>query len=164
MGPDRVRERDAVGVGQLPELDLVAHRARGRARAEQRAAEARAFLVGPADEPDRYRRPPLFRDPPQHLGAGDDVQRAVEPAAVRHRVEVPADDQRPLGVAGQRPPLVARLVELHLDPVELPGHPVLGLHPRVRPGHTLGAVLVAGQLLQLAELGDGAAWVERHAR
>ena len=53
---DRIGQRDAVGVGQLPQLVLVAHRARGRARAEQRAAEARPFLVGPADEPDRDRR------------------------------------------------------------------------------------------------------------
>ena len=55
-----------------------------------------------------------------------------------------------------------RLVELHLDPVELAGHPVLGLHPRVRPGHALSAVGVSGQLLQLAKLGDGSLRVERH--
>ena len=42
------------------QLVLVGHRARGRARAEERAAEARALLVGPVDEPhgDRRRRPP----------------------------------------------------------------------------------------------------------
>ena len=67
-----------------------------------------------------------------------------------------------VGGAGHRPPLVARLVELHLDPVELARHPLLGLHPGVRPGHALRAVLVAGQLLQLAQLGDGSLRVERH--
>ena len=34
----------------------------------------------------------------------------------------------------------ARLVELHRDPVELAGHPVLGLYPRVRPRHALSPV------------------------
>ena len=64
--------------------------------------------------------------------------------------------------ARNRPPLVARLVELHLDPVELAGHPVLGLHPGVRPGHALSPVRVSGQLLQLAKLGDGSLRVESH--
>ena len=57
-----------------------------------------------------------------------------------------------------------RLVELHLDPVELAGHPVLGLHPRVRPGHALRPVRVPGQLLELAKLGDGSLRVESHRR
>ena len=73
------------------------HRAgRGR-RAEERAAEARALLVGPVDEPDRERRLAFLGDPAQHLDARHDVQAAVEPAAVRHRVDVPADQQRALG-------------------------------------------------------------------
>ena len=95
----RVGQRDAVAVVQLPQLVLVAHRAGGGRRAEERAAEARALLVGPVDEPHRHRRLALRGDPPQHLDAGEHVQAAVEPAAVRHRVHVPADQQRPVGGA-----------------------------------------------------------------
>ena len=56
-----------------------------------------------------------------------------------------------------------RLVDLRLDrQSSLPTPSSPRLHPGVRPGDALGAVLVAGQLLQLAQLGDGAARVERH--
>ena len=99
-------------VGELPQLVLVGHRARGCARAEEPAAEARAFLVGPVDEPHRDRRLALLGDPTQHLDAGDDVQASVEPAAVRHRVDVAADEDGALRVAAEREPLVPRLVDL----------------------------------------------------
>ena len=88
-----VGECDAVTVDQLRERRLVAHRA-GRGRgAEERPPEPSALLVGPVDEPDSHRRT-LLGDPAEHLGAGDDVQRAVEPAAVRDGVEVTADQER----------------------------------------------------------------------
>jgi hypothetical protein len=89
-----VRQRDPVAVGQPPQLVLVGHRAGRRRRAEQRAAEARALLVGPVDQAHGQRRLALLRDPPQHLDTGDDVEAAVEPAAVRHRVDVAADQER----------------------------------------------------------------------
>ena len=54
---------------QRTQLVLVAHRAGRSRRAEERAAEARALLVGPVDEPHRHRRLTLRRDPPQHLDA-----------------------------------------------------------------------------------------------
>ena len=77
---------------------------------------------------------------------------------------MPADDQRLLRLAGQRPPLVPRLVELHLGAgaFELRRHPLLCGDPGLRPGHALSAVLVARQLAQLLQLGDGAGRVERH--
>jgi hypothetical protein len=56
--------------------------ARGR-RAEQAAAESRAFLVGPVDHLDRDRRPSILEHP-QRLEAGHHAERAVEPSAVRH--------------------------------------------------------------------------------
>ena len=90
---ERVRQRNAVGVTPLAKLVLVGHRARGGARAEQRAAEARALLVGPVDEPDGDRGLALLGQPPQHLDSAHDVEAAVEPAAVRHRVDVAADEQ-----------------------------------------------------------------------
>ena len=47
--------------------------------------------------------------------------------------------------------------------LELGRHPLLRTFPRLRPGHPLGAVLVAGELAQLAQLLDGAGRVQRHA-
>jgi hypothetical protein len=163
---DRVRQRHAVPIRQLPELVLVSHRARGGTRPEQRTPEARALLVGPADEPHGDRWLALLRDSAEHLGAGDHVQRAVEPAAVRDRVEVAADQQLLVGAAVERPPLVARLVERHLraGAFELRGHPLLRLHPGVGPRNPLGAVLVARELAELLQLGDGTAGIERHWR
>ena len=46
--------------------------------------------------------------------------------------------------------------------VELSGEPLAGADPGVGPGNALGAVLVAGELAELVQLGDGAAGVERH--
>ncbi len=105
---ERVRQRDPVGVAALAQLVLVGHRAGGGARAEQRAAEARALLVGPVDEAHGDRGLALLGEAAQHLDAAHDVEAAVEPAAVRHRVDVAADQQRALGRAAQREPLVAR--------------------------------------------------------
>ena len=48
---ERVRKRDPVAIRELAQLVLVGHRSCGRARAEEAAAEARALLVGPVDEP-----------------------------------------------------------------------------------------------------------------
>ena len=153
-----------VAVGQLAQLVLVAHRAAGGRGAEERAAEARALLVGPVDEPDRDGRRALLGDPSQHLGAGDDVEAAVEPAAVRHRVDVPADQDGALRLAAQRPPVVAGSVALALErePVEEPVEPRARRVPGVRPRDPLGAVLVARELLELAQLGDDATGIEGH--
>ena len=158
---EHVGERVPVGVLARAQLVLVGHRPGGGARAERRAAEARAFLVGPVDEANGRCRLALLGEAPHDLDTGDDVERAVQPAAVRHRVDVPADQHRLLGATRQRPPLVAGLVDLRLER-NLLVQPVLRAHPGVGPGDALGAVLVAGQLLQLAKLGDGAARVEWH--
>ena len=161
----RVRQRDPVAVVQRAQLVLVAHRAgRGR-RAEERAAEARALLVGPVDEPHGHRRLALRGDAPQHLDAREHVQAAVEPAAVRHRVHVPADQQRPLRGAAEREPLVARPRRSPRRapvPASFSRSQLARLLPGLRPGDPLGAVVVAGQLAELLELGDGARRIERH--
>ena len=96
VGAQRVGQRHPVGVVPLPQLVLVVHRATGGRRAEERAAEARALLVGPVDEPHRHSRLPVLGEPPHHLDPGHHVQAAVEPAAVRHRVDVAADQHRPV--------------------------------------------------------------------
>ena len=161
---DCVGKRHAVRVAELPQLVLVGHRAGRRARPEERAAETRALLVGPVHEPHGHRRLALLGDPPQHLDARHDVQGPVEPAAVRDGVDVAADQERAVVTPRKREPLAAGLVGLLAGarPLDPPGEPLPRPRPRVRPGHTLSAVLVARQLLQLAELGDGAGGIERH--
>ena len=113
--PQGVGQCDPVPIGQLAQFVLVRHRARRRGGAEERAPEPRALLVGPVDEPHRHRRRPFLGDPPQHLDAGDDVEAAVEPAAVRHRVDVPADQHGAGGAAAERPPLVSGRIDLVLE-------------------------------------------------
>src|SRR6185437_16123696 len=102
---------------------------------------------GPADELERQRAL-LGRERAQDLETGDDVQAAVEPAAVGHRVEVAADDDEALGLTGRRGPQVAGLVVLDADAVdlrELGAEPVVRLLPFVGPRDALGAVVVAGE-------------------
>ena len=95
---------------------------------------------------------PVLGDSPQHLGSGDDVEAAVEPAAVPDRVDVTADQDGSLRVAGQRPPVVAGFVALTIErqPVEQPVEPGPCSVPRVGPRDPLRTVLVARELLQLA--------------
>jgi hypothetical protein len=164
--PDRLGQRRAVGVLQRTQVVLVGHRAGSGRGAEEGAAEAGALLVGPGDEPDGQRRLALLGDPAQHLGGGDDVERAVEPAAVGDRVEMPAEDERALVGAAQRPPLVAGRIEalLRARAIELPRHPLLRAAPGICPGDPLRPVLVARQLLQLAQLGDRSGGIEGHGR
>ena len=97
MRRERVGKPGSVPIRQLAKLVLIGHRAGSRARAEQAAAEARALLVGPVDEAHRDGRRPLLGHAAQHLDARDDVEAAVEPASVRHRVDVAADEHRSLG-------------------------------------------------------------------
>ena len=151
---ERVRQRDAV-----------ARRERSRSSSWSRIEPAAA------DEPnsERPKRAPsssaqltsrtvsggvaVCGDPPQHLDPGDDVEAAVEPAAVRHRVDVAADaaapgPTRPGSVnhwfpASSISSVGARRGDLLAQPLPRP-------LPRLRPRDALRAVLVAGQLLQLA--------------
>ena len=68
--------------------------ARAGGGTEQTFPEARAFFIGPIDQAHRHRRlPSEFRtDAPQDFQAGESVERTIEPAAVRHRVDVTADE------------------------------------------------------------------------
>ena len=158
-----VGQRRAGGVAQAPE-EIRVEALRDGARAEQAAAEAEALLVGPVDEPDRRGRPPVRRQPPQHLETAQHVQAAVEPAPVRDRVEVAADHHGALGGSRERRPEVAGLVGLDAhgqlrEPLAVPVPPA---RPGLGPAHALRAALVAGERLELAQLGDGAGGIERH--
>ena len=164
---ERLRQRDAVAVRQPAQLVLVVHRPGGRARAEQAAPEAGALLVGPVDEPHRGRAalpsaasrrststPAItFRQPSSQPPFGTE---SMCPPISSARSEPPA----------QREPLVPGLVDLLVErqPRELSAQPLPRLLPGLRPRDALRAVLVSGQLLQFAELVDGAVGLERHAR
>jgi hypothetical protein len=67
---------------------LEIERAHTGGRAEQAAAEPGALLVGPVDQGDGDRRRALGGERAQQLEPGHHAQRAVEPAAFRHAVEV----------------------------------------------------------------------------
>ena len=159
-----VRQRHAVCVSPLAQFVLVGHRPCRSAGAEQRATEARALLVRPVDEPHGDGGLAFLGQSPNDFDAAHHVEAAVEPAAVRHRVDVAADQQRSLGGAPQREPLVARLVDLlfqrHCG--KLPAQPFARPLPRLRPGHALRAVFVPGELLELAQLIDCAGGLQHH--
>ena len=69
-----------------------------------------------------------------------------------------ADHERVLAALTEREPLVAGLVDLlpGAGRVELDPEPLACRLPGVRPRHALRTVVVAGQLAELPELGDGA--------
>src|SRR5439155_2668016 len=142
----RVRKRDPLTVPPLPKLVLVVHRPRSRGRPEQRTPEPRPLLVRPVHEPDRHRRLALLGQPPHDLDPRDDVQRPVEPAAVWDRVDVPADQDGPLGPSAERPPLIPGRVDLLLERQagKLLAQPLARALPRVRPRNPLRAALVPG--------------------
>ena len=110
---DDVLEPLAVAVLEVADLVDV-ERPRAGGRAEQAAPEARALLVGPVDEAQPH-GPFLLRVRAQRLERGEDPERAVEPAARRHGVDVRAHDHEPLLLAGEVGPHVPGRVGLDLD-------------------------------------------------
>ncbi len=112
---DDVSELATAVVDQIAS-SLDVERARHRPGAEQRATEAGAFLVGPVDDADRHRQlDAVTMECPQHLGTGQHSEAAVEPAAVRNRVEMAAEHD-PVGTrARQRHPQVAGRVGVGVD-------------------------------------------------
>jgi hypothetical protein len=153
----RVGQLHALAIDQVRQLGLGVERAGRRRRAGQAAAEPRALLVGPVDQAQRHRRLAGLARAPQHLEAGQHAERAVEPAAARHRVEVAADDQAPRRRARQRRPQVAGAVALGRDAqlaLELLGEPRPRRLPGRAPGDALRALGVRGQRGQRFEIGD----------
>ena len=157
VGGERVDERDAVAVLDVADAAGL-EGAGGEARAEQRAPEARALLVGPVDERDGHGRLAGGRERAQDLEPAEDAERAVEPAAVGDRVHVAAEDHRPLARPGEDGPEVARLVDVdrHRQLGQALAQPGAGGRPRVGPRDPLGAALVLGELAQGAEVGERA--------
>ena len=136
----RVDEPRAAAIDQLAHLvDLQA--AGGGRRPEQAPAEAGAFLVGPVHQFQRDRRP-LGGVHPQDFECGHDAERPVEPPAVRHRIKMAADDDRPGRGAAKRDPVVSRGigVDRESEPGDLAGKPRARVAPHRSPGQPLGAV------------------------
>ena len=131
---------------------------------KQAAAEPRAFLVRPVDQLQRHRRLPITVHA-QRLERGHHAQRAVEPSAIGHRVEMAADDDRAIGGAGQRHPAVAGRVHLRLDPDrrQARAQPFARVAPHRTPREALRTVGGRGPLAEVPEVGDHVAGAHRGA-
>ena len=149
----------------LPELVLVGHRAGGGRRAEERAAEARALLVGPVHEPDGQRRPAFRRDAAQHLDPGETFRQPSSQPPFGTESMWPPISSVAIGIAREREPLVARRVDLlgRAGLRDLVAQPRASGLPGVGPGDALGAVFVSCQLAELLELGDRPLRIECHS-
>ena len=152
----RIHQPRALTVFQLADV-VDRETARGGRRSQQAASEARAFFVGPVHELHRHRR---WRRgvKPQRLERRRDAQRAVEPAAVGHRIEMAADDHGLRRGAGQRHPVVAGRIGLDVQAElrDLAGEPGARIAPDRSPGEALGAVGIRGPRGELAQIGDDA--------
>ena len=152
---DRVLQTNALTVGQVAH-GLWVHRSGGRARAKQAAAKARALFIGPVHQAKGDGRDALGGDPAQDLEPGHDAQAAVEPAAVRHGVQVTADQQLTIRPAAQCHPEIGGLVQLtlHGQAGELAAKPRPRRRPRGGEGDALRSAGVARQPAQLLQIGD----------
>jgi hypothetical protein len=154
---DHVLEPLAVAVAQVAHLVDVERPGAGRG-AEQAAAEAGALLVGPVDQAQAHGRAAGLRLRAQRLHRGELAERAVQPAAGRHRVDVRADDHEPVRLAGQVGPEVAGGVDAHVDRQlgEARAQELAGAHPLVGPAHPAGPVGAAGEVGELAQVREDA--------
>ena len=158
----RVFQADSVAVGAAA-VGLDGVRSGKGGGAEEAAAEARAFLVGPIHQANGDGRlaVEVLRQTAQHLEAGEDAKAAVEPAAVGDGVQMTAEDEGAIGVAAQRRPGVPGGVEvvLHRQLGQLALKPGSRLEPGFAPGDALRSMIVRGQRAKLLEIGNGSAWV-----
>ena len=154
---DDVLEALAVGVAQVAHRVGVERAGHGGG-AEEAAAEARALLVGPVHERDRAGRRALSRDRAQRLESGHDAERPIQPAAVRHRVDVRADHDGLGALPCESRPEVARLVDLdlHRQLCERLAQHAPRVLPLVRPAQPSRTAGAAGQLGERTQIGDRA--------
>ena len=126
---ERIDQPRALPICQLAHLlDLQAPG--GGRRPEQAATEPSAFFVRPVHELQRHRRPGA-RVHPQRLEGRHHTEAAVEPSAIRHRVEMAADDDGLWRRAGHRHPVVAG--RIRFDRQSELGNPALEPVARVAP-------------------------------
>jgi hypothetical protein len=67
-----------------------------RRRSEEAPAEAGPFLIGPIDQPNRDRWPAvkILRETAHHLKPRKNAQGAIQPTAVRYRIEMASQNKR----------------------------------------------------------------------
>ena len=111
----RLGQADAVGVTTLAEFAQILPDE--RPAAEQRRAEAGAFLVHERDQPEGPRRlDPALLEQADRLETREDPERAVVAAAARHRVQVRADGDRLAGACLPASDQIAGRIDLDLEP------------------------------------------------
>ena len=98
--PQRIFEARAITIGAHAVSRDTGGACEG-GRAQEAAAEAGAFFVGPIDQPDGDGRTSvkLRGDTPKNFEAGEDIEGTVEPAAVGDGIQMTTDQQGFLGLA-----------------------------------------------------------------
>ena len=106
----------------------------------------------------------FFGEAAKDLEGGEDVEGAVEPAAIGDGIEMAAEEEGFFRGAGESDPVVAGCVVMVFDgdALEFGGEPFAGLKPGVGPGDALRAVFVGSEGAEFFEFGDGALRVEGH--
>ncbi len=150
----RIHQPGALAILQVS--DVVERQAAGRRRrSEQAPAEARPFFVGPVHELQRDRRR-LPRVRAQGFERGHDPERAVQPTAVRHRIQMRADDHGLLRGSCERDPVVAGGIGLDREAEgrDFFLEPDAGVAPHRTPREALRSVGRRRPRSQFAQFGD----------
>ena len=97
--------------------------------------------------------------------AGEDAERAVEPAAIRDGIEMAADQQGFRRLAFERDPAIAGGVEVVFDGkvFQFVCEPGARFEPDWSPRHALRSVGIGGEFAQFFQFGDGAFGIKRHS-
>src|SRR5579871_6768394 len=163
--PQRVFKANTILV-RSPAVRVNRVGARKSRRTEQAAAKSRAFLVCPIDQPNRDRRAAviLVRKSPKDLQGGHHTQTAIQPSAIRNRVEMASQDQRLFRVSGQGDPAIPCGIIVILDGQagKLRPEPLASLEPSVAPSDPLRTVLVSGESPEFLKLCHRSLSVDAH--
>jgi len=126
--------------------------------------KARAFFIRPINKADSDGRfaVVLLVDATKDFDSGEDVEATIEPAAVRHGINMTADEHGAVGLAAESGPEIARSVGVNFDRkcFEFLLQPIAGGEPRLGEGHALSAVFIGGEAAEVFKLGDGAFGIE----
>jgi hypothetical protein len=127
-----------------------------RRRSEETPAEARAFLIGPIDQPNREGRPAviILGETAKHLKAGKYPQAAIQPAAVRYRIKMTSQNKRAFRITSQSGPGVPRgvVVVFYRQAVQLALKPFARRKPDRTPRKALGPKIIGRQGAELFEI------------
>jgi hypothetical protein len=98
----------------------------------------------------------LLIDAAEDFDSSEDVEATVEPATVRDRIHVAADEQGAFGLASQSRPEITCGIRVNFDRkcFELFLEPIAGGEPRLGKGDALSAVFIGGETAQVFEFGD----------